>query len=480
VEPIRVVFPAGQKIKTLAPDEPDPDVPKVSVEPTRAQFEELGHVQTVLIAYRNALKRLLTGRLAAFRDLVPKHLNSPCDLFIAGFADGYLVRQELAPTRDVPEQCHIGLTWLDLPIERALPMLSDNVIHVAGSPIAPSDGARFQIVQYDPVTHQPEGVVAAAQMILETTITEGLDPSRPERLVSASNAIEVSGALELVDPASGKSVARSYEIPFGKRLPVGWETIDVYKRSMPPDMFCRDDPTEDWAERDILMAVASRHLRAERFKVFDQIAANRQAASMLLSEFENALKGPEEQIHQFLREHPELIVPTYKETWSKLRLGNSLVTDLVVRDATDRYVFVELERASHRLFRADGQQAEPLTHAVNQVMDWFRYIEDNVDTLRREDSLDGLTATPDGLVVIGRSGDLSRDDERKLKTMRTTQPRIAVLTYDQLLQSARSAFTNLFGALNLASPKVNLRTALTEVTDAGAGVAGGDTRAAHG
>src|SRR5262249_14150743 len=142
-------------------------------------------------------------------------------------------------------------------IERALPMLSDNVVHVVGSPIAPTDGARFEIVQYNAVSHQPEGVVVAAQLILETTLTEGRDPSRPERLASASNAVEISGALEIVDSASGKPVARSFEVPVSDRLPVGWETIDVFKRSPPPDTFCRDNNTEAWAERDILMAVTT-------------------------------------------------------------------------------------------------------------------------------------------------------------------------------------------------------------------------------
>jgi hypothetical protein len=48
---------------------------------------------------------------------------------------------------------------------------------------------------------------------------------------------------------------------------------------------------------------------------------------------------------------------------------------------------VELEAPIRELFRKDGRQREELTHALNQITDWVRYIEDNCDSTKREDLL---------------------------------------------------------------------------------------------
>ena len=101
-------------------------------------------------------------------------------------------------------------------------------------------------------------------------------------------------------------------------------------------------------------------------------------------------------------------------------------SDFVFREPAGEYLLVEIERPSRRLFRKDGQQHEELTHAVNQVLDWYRYIEDNVDTVRRELKLDGIGIRPDALVVLGRSSMLDEENRRKLQTLRNHHPTIRI------------------------------------------------------
>jgi hypothetical protein len=151
-------------------------------------------------------------------------------------------------------------------------------------------------------------------------------------------------------------------------------------------------------------------------------------------------------------EQPKQLNQTvHKRHWSKLPLGNRLVTDFVLQEANGDYLLVELERADHQLFRADGQQAEPVTHAINQVIDWFRYVQDNRDMLVREHDLEGLSTAPRGLVVMGRSNSLSDENKHKLKVIAEMHPRLAVVTYDELLENARTAFMNLFGQAHQGS-----------------------------
>jgi Shedu protein SduA, C-terminal len=228
------------------------------------------------------------------------------------------------------------------------------------------------------------------------------------------------------------------------RAAVGWRTIEVYPE------FNADTWNPDiaalWAETDLLAAVARRNLQEAHYAALDPHAAARQRMIELLRQLEEHLNGPEEPLHQFIRQYPQLLSPTYTSVWSKLPLGNR-ATDFVFKEPPTDYLLVELERASHRLFREDGQQKEELTHAIDQVMDWRRYIEDNHDTVQRELGLQGISVNPRALVVIGRRAILTPVNERKLVTMNNATPRLRILTYDDVLTSARATAENMLGPL---------------------------------
>jgi hypothetical protein len=132
--------------------------------------------------------------------------------------------------------------------------------------------------------------------------------------------------------------------------------------------------------------------------------------------------------------------------WPKLQLG-ATVTDFVFCDATQDYLLVELERSTLPLFRQDGHPTADLTHAQGQILDWKRYLEDNLQTVQRELGLAGITPNPNGLLVIGRSHTLHPRDRRKLQTMANESPKLRVMTYDDLYENAKAVFENLLGPL---------------------------------
>jgi hypothetical protein len=118
-------------------------------------------------------------------------------------------------------------------------------------------------------------------------------------------------------------------------------------------------------------------------------------------------------------------------------------TDFVFRQPSGDYLLVELEKPSHFLFRNDGQQRAELTHAIDQVMDWRRYIEDNLATVQKELGLEGISSNPSSLIAIGRSSSLDEHGKRKLVTLESAIPKLKIMNYDDMLANARATAENL-------------------------------------
>lgn len=228
------------------------------------------------------------------------------------------------------------------------------------------------------------------------------------------------------------------------RLPLGWEAVELFPPFSPEVWSPSVAPS--WAETDLLAAAFRRNLLDDRLRALDPYAEARKRTAQLLTEYTGYLAGPEEPLHQFLRQNPHLLCPTHIACWSKLPLGKR-ATDFVFRDAAGDYLLVELERPSHQLFRYDGQQREPLTHAIDQVADWVRYLEDNLTTVQRELGLHGISTSPRCLVVIGRTSSLSDENRRKLVTIENQHPRLKIATYDDVLALAKASAENLLGPL---------------------------------
>lgn len=167
------------------------------------------------------------------------------------------------------------------------------------------------------------------------------------------------------------------------------------------------------------------------------------------------MQGPEEPVHQFLKSHPVLISPTSDTVWSKLHFGDR-VSDFVFREPHNDYELVELEAPIRPMFRKDGQQREELTHAINQISDWIRYIEDNKQKVENELGLIGISTSPRSLVVIGRSDALSTEDRRKLTTIQNQISKLLILTYDDLLASARATLERILGPLSFRGQNVRI------------------------
>lgn len=139
----------------------------------------------------------------------------------------------------------------------------------------------------------------------------------------------------------------------------------------------------------------------------------------------------EKDLHRFLKQHTQVLDSHVAAVYSEVRIGKYRA-DLVLqyRQSDKRVVLVELEPHSAQIFTKRNSQRHKVTHAVQQVRDWIREIHNNASNLPQW--LAG-NYTAEGMVVIGRSKDLTQDQKDILMANNATSD-IKILTYDDLLE----------------------------------------------
>jgi hypothetical protein len=135
--------------------------------------------------------------------------------------------------------------------------------------------------------------------------------------------------------------------------------------------------------------------------------------------------------------HRFLVSTVHQEIFPRRRLGR-YVPDFAVLKPDGEYHLVEIENPRREIFQKVGEEpATILAHAETQVLDWLRYVDDNRDTVRREDGF-GTIYLPTGEVVAGRDGHLSETARRRFDFKRSQPGRVRFKTYDDVLREARA------------------------------------------
>lgn len=425
------------------------------------QRGEIRVVAATLAKYRRVAKELLSGKYRDLSDVAPPHLRVECDCWIVLGDDGIIVRWDKHEGDDTPM---VRMAWPQegpTTMEALAPGFSERFVYCV-TDISdfqlPSDGQKLQLSVGDVATGEnriaAEMGVAAIVNWAEIQKQPRQPANRPIPIVSISNEVDIDlGGEEFDASAEPKAgTGQPFVIATHLKLAVGWEAFEIY----PPfeKAVWRPEVAADWAELDLLAAAARRNVRQQQLNAIDPRAAARREYANRLKEFQSLLDGPEAPLQEFLENNPQLLSPTHLRMSKKVPLGKR-VTDFVFKEPTD-YVLVEIEAPTRQLFRKDGQQSEDLTHAVDQVHDWLRYIEDNPDTVRRELGLEGISTHPSCLIVIGRSANLTDSDKRKLVTMQGTSPKFRILTYDDLLLTATHSITNLLGPIPITEGDVEV------------------------
>jgi hypothetical protein len=424
-----------------------------------------GVMVEALRAYGKAVRDLLDGQFANVRELAPPQLRVPCHIYVLCCSDAVLVRYDAAGA----EKPTMRYADTSESISKMAPMLSEHLLHMPDDPAG-----------YVPEAEGPQVVLSKAQVVGDDlhdsdqvarfvialyapkTLPTGFEPpkapARPPRLASVHCEFDVQlrGVVYPAAAAPTKSIPADSDhfVAHGVvRLPVGWQAIEVYPRL--PENLWGTEYAQTWAQIDLLSAIAQRNILVSSLNALDGRGAAREKYARLLEEFSALLDGSEEPCHQFLKAHYELICPTADARWSKLRFGEN-VSDFVFREPHNDYQLVEIEAPHRRIFRKDGHPRHELVHAIDQISDWLRYIGDNKARVEEELGLTGISTMPRALVVIGRSASVTDANRRALAGLQADRPRLSVLTYDDLLDRARSNLEKLFGPLSIKARNLNL------------------------
>lgn len=417
-------------------------------------------IADALKAYRAAAHDLLTGKYAYLTNLAPRHLRDPCDIFVLRCSDGVFVRYD-ATTQDKPR---VRAAETNSTLRDMAPQFSDQILRLDAGPkdLHQDDGGvRITMGVIDSAGAMTRTDTLCLFILASTQLPAAFQlpsaPARPICLVSLQSEVDIQlgGYVEPIDTAQRTNAADRQQFIAHSRLqlPVGWRAIEIYP--LLNDEYWQTAHAPMWAELDVLATAAQRNLQEAQLNALDNRAEVRRAYAALLNEFERLLQGPEEPVHQFLRQHPELVSPTCDGCWSKLAFG-ARVSDFVFREPYNDYELVELEAPIRPLFRKDGQQREELTHAINQIADWLKYIEDNKKIVEEDLGLTGISTSPRTLVVIGRSDSLTEENRRKLTTLQNQISKLRILTYDDLLAGARANLERILGPLSITGENVRL------------------------
>jgi hypothetical protein len=110
---------------------------------------------------------------------------------------------------------------------------------------------------------------------------------------------------------------------------------------------------------------------------------------------------------------------------SKPRFGTHYEADFAVAECNSAGTFwylIELEQAGAKPFKKNGRPTAPLTHAIEQIKEWRRFIESNLDYCRRSRRKNGLglediSPRSSGVIIMGRDEHYSDEPDQWRKKL---------------------------------------------------------------
>lgn len=198
------------------------------------------------------------------------------------------------------------------------------------------------------------------------------------------------------------------------------------------------------AEKDALIAADAYLMGLEKVppdQKEDRVIVELEAA---IKEFEQVVaRDPHERVIQgflTIRRNQILLDPSARSITPNVYLRKKHEIDFVVQGAEGQYVLVEIERSGLPLLTKKGRPRAELTHAQQQVKDWFEWIGENREYAR---SIMPGISEPKGRVIMGRRSSIRPEHKHVLARERAESRRITTQTYDDLLDRVKQHLDNL-------------------------------------
>lgn len=210
----------------------------------------------------------------------------------------------------------------------------------------------------------------------------------------------------------------------------GKELIPLVQIEQRPDYSSLSDEVKDWMLEQKLKNKKQSEVISNLFVLF-----------VGLNELVSDPNVKEREIHNFILNNPSCFDVYGSRIMSEVWLGKKYRVDLAIQYKLDekKIQLVELERANIEIFTKEGRFRSCVTHAIQQVEDWLQWWHENPSERPKEfDS----SVLPQGIVVIGRSKNISEEDKKRLLHLNNNR-QVKVITYDDLLDRIESLIENL-------------------------------------
>lgn len=157
------------------------------------------------------------------------------------------------------------------------------------------------------------------------------------------------------------------------------------------------------------------------------------------------ISGKEEEVHQFLKNNSLIIgLTSIIEPISKFKLGDDYVTDFVIREIPDGYVFIEIERPDMKLFKKTTPpgRTHEFNHAIEQLESWKAWIGENYPYISQK--LEGLSPNPVFWLIAGRRTNLSSEEKKRLAEINEQYRNVCkIFTYDDLIDRVKAVISKM-------------------------------------
>jgi hypothetical protein len=152
----------------------------------------------------------------------------------------------------------------------------------------------------------------------------------------------------------------------------------------------------------------------------------------------------ESQMQSFFERNWTLLEINARRILPKFDMGGENIPDFIVETSDFRYVIVEIEGPNEEIYTAETppRQARKLREADSQIKTYLSYAHNNILFLRQKLPFLGGEKIK-GLIVIGRSGNLSLEQKKRLDQDRGFSKDFDIVTYDELFERLRLFLENL-------------------------------------
>jgi hypothetical protein len=150
----------------------------------------------------------------------------------------------------------------------------------------------------------------------------------------------------------------------------------------------------------------------------------------------------EKVFQKFFEQNPDFLNRQVSRIIPQKSFGGEQYPDIILALSDGKYIIVELEKPSLKLFTLAGDETKELTHAEKQVSHYISWAIEDKEYLRKR-NLENLSAeNTTGLVVIGT--ELNKIDKRNLEILNNTvKNAYTVKTFNDIVRENESCLQNL-------------------------------------